>query len=305
MEIIFDEPINSKRAYREIRILNHLRHPSIVGLCDVISPVLEDYAKKQSKNRQLESSLKESKSYYSTPTSSYDENRNGSNNNSSSNSSSSYKYGNHNFIQIPRNLGSIFLVFEYMDTDLSKIIKSNQYLSDEHVQYILYQVLDGIRYLHNHNIIHRDLKPANILVNCIDCTIKIADFGLARVVDNEFMPLKQSTNGSSSFDYPSSTTTTSATSSEAAAKSSLTAQRNHHQLTSMRRFQNLSNDSLDGGAGVNAGFGSICINGSISTSNDSHAVPSSSVITSHDSERIAPAKPTLRRSLTKHVVTRW
>lgn len=43
-------------------------------------------------------------------------------------------------------------------------------------------MLDGLRYVHQSNVIHRDLKPANILISCSDCTVKIADFGLSRVV---------------------------------------------------------------------------------------------------------------------------
>merc|ERR1719229_116871 len=48
-----------------------------------------------------------------------------------------------------------------------------------HRCFILYQILCGIRYLHQCDVIHRDLKPENILIDS-DCTIKITDFGMAR-----------------------------------------------------------------------------------------------------------------------------
>eukprot|EP01034_Spumella_vulgaris_P030867 gene30867-38149_t len=86
---------------------------------------------------------------------------------------------------IPRHLGDLYLIFEHCDTDLSKIIRSNQYLSNEHIQYILFQLLEGLLHIHKANVLHRDLKPANILVSCTDCSIKIADFGLARVVGGD------------------------------------------------------------------------------------------------------------------------
>lgn len=147
MKNIFDEPIDAKRAYREMHILRHLKHPSIVALLDVMSPNVT----LEVKDNLLESFLGNTGS------------------------------------AIPRNLGDLYLVFEFVDTDLAKIIKSNQFLSLDHVQYMLYQVLDGLRYIHMTNVIHRDLKPANILVSCTDCTIKIADFGLARVVGSELI----------------------------------------------------------------------------------------------------------------------
>ena len=67
-----------------------------------------------------------------------------------------------------------------METDLSSIIKSPQPLSDAHVQFFLYQILRGLKYIHSSNVIHRDLKPRNLLVNS-NCDLKICDFGLARV----------------------------------------------------------------------------------------------------------------------------
>jgi len=77
------------------------------------------------------------------------------------------------------------IVFEFVDTDLSKLIASEQYFSTLHVQYMLYQLLLGIKYMHSANIAHRDLKPANILVN-EDCSLKICDFGLSRGVSENF-----------------------------------------------------------------------------------------------------------------------
>lgn len=76
----------------------------------------------------------------------------------------------------------LYLVFEYVDTDLYKLIMSPQYLTTEHIQTFLYQMLTGLKYIHSFSVIHRDLKPANILLN-EDCSLKICDFGLARIVN--------------------------------------------------------------------------------------------------------------------------
>jgi serine/threonine protein kinase len=66
-----------------------------------------------------------------------------------------------------------------METDLTQIIKSNQPLSEQHVQFFTYQILRGLKYLHSAGILHRDLKPRNLLVNS-NCDLKICDFGLSR-----------------------------------------------------------------------------------------------------------------------------
>lgn len=73
----------------------------------------------------------------------------------------------------------IYVVTELLETDLSQIIKSNQTLSDEHIQFFIYQILRGLKYVHSCGILHRDLKPRNLLVNS-NCDLKICDFGLSR-----------------------------------------------------------------------------------------------------------------------------
>ena len=49
---------------------------------------------------------------------------------------------------------------------------------------MLYQIADGLNYLHEKNIIHRDLKCENILINQ-DNKCQIADFGFARKMEED------------------------------------------------------------------------------------------------------------------------
>ncbi|ESN96461.1 hypothetical protein HELRODRAFT_107531 [Helobdella robusta] len=76
----------------------------------------------------------------------------------------------------------LYVLTELMQSDLHKIISSNQTLTVEHVKIFVYQILRGLKFLHSANIIHRDIKPGNLLVNG-DCKLKICDFGLARVYE--------------------------------------------------------------------------------------------------------------------------
>ncbi|XP_075470253.1 mitogen-activated protein kinase 14 isoform X2 [Ascaphus truei] len=77
----------------------------------------------------------------------------------------------------------VYLVTHLMGADLNNIVKC-QKLTDDHVQFLIYQILRGLKYIHSADIIHRDLKPSNLAVN-EDCELKILDFGLARLTDEE------------------------------------------------------------------------------------------------------------------------
>lgn len=78
-----------------------------------------------------------------------------------------------------QNDKDIYLIFEYMDTDLHAVIKKGTLLKDIHKRYVMYQLLKAIKYLHSGNVIHRDQKPSNVLLDT-DCIVKLCDFGLAR-----------------------------------------------------------------------------------------------------------------------------
>jgi len=84
------------------------------------------------------------------------------------------------FVSSP-NFDDVYIITPCLDTDVSQLLKSHS-LTDTHVEYIMYQILRGLKYVHSANILHRDLKPANVLLN-YDCHVKLCDFGLARGYD--------------------------------------------------------------------------------------------------------------------------
>ncbi|KAJ2738139.1 MAPK protein hog1, partial [Coemansia sp. BCRC 34301] len=78
-------------------------------------------------------------------------------------------------------LEDIYFVTELLGTDLYRLRQSRP-LEKQFIQYFLYQILRGLKYVHSAGVIHRDLKPSNIVVN-ENCDLRICDFGLARVQD--------------------------------------------------------------------------------------------------------------------------
>jgi len=79
----------------------------------------------------------------------------------------------------------LVLVFEYMLSDLSEVIRNHeQPISEPQVKSYMRMLLNGVEFCHANNIMHRDLKPANLLISSTGY-LKIADFGLARVFDND------------------------------------------------------------------------------------------------------------------------
>lgn len=80
------------------------------------------------------------------------------------------------------NFDHILVVTDYCQSDLKKLFKSPIHLELIHIATLTYNILAAMKYLHSAEVLHRDLKPANILIN-EDCSVKVADFGLARSVE--------------------------------------------------------------------------------------------------------------------------
>lgn len=77
-------------------------------------------------------------------------------------------------------VGDVFMVFEYVEYDLSVILKAKHFeLSPDLIKSFSHQLLTGVEYLHNKGVLHRDIKGANLLISRNN-VLKIADLGLAR-----------------------------------------------------------------------------------------------------------------------------
>ena len=57
----------------------------------------------------------------------------------------------------------------------------------QHIQFIIYQLLKALKFIHSAGLLHRDIKPSNILLDA-NCFIKLCDFGLCRSITVDDTP---------------------------------------------------------------------------------------------------------------------
>jgi serine/threonine protein kinase len=83
----------------------------------------------------------------------------------------------------------VFMIFEYAELNLfqyvEKIRRRGETIPERKIKEIIYQLTNGMQFIHHNGYFHRDIKPENILIlnehsNSCEDFIKIADFGLAR-----------------------------------------------------------------------------------------------------------------------------
>ncbi|NWU52214.1 MAK kinase, partial [Dromas ardeola] len=82
--------------------------------------------------------------------------------------------------EVIRENDHLYFVFEYMKENLYQLMKDrNKLFPESAIRNMMYQILQGLAFIHKHGFFHRDMKPENLL--CIGPElVKIADFGLAR-----------------------------------------------------------------------------------------------------------------------------
>ena len=87
------------------------------------------------------------------------------------------------------NLDYIFIVMEYIEGGtLGQYIKKHNFNFTEHqAANIIYQIAQGVKYLHSYGIVHRDLKPDNIMITQPNDLgiLKIMDFGLSKILSSQ------------------------------------------------------------------------------------------------------------------------
>ena len=78
-----------------------------------------------------------------------------------------------------------YIAMEYLKGgDLAKYIKKDNLLPITKVLSLIQRAADGLGYAHGFNVVHRDIKPANIMWDPETDTMKITDFGIARITDS-------------------------------------------------------------------------------------------------------------------------
>ena len=78
-----------------------------------------------------------------------------------------------------------YIAMEFLKgRDLAEFCKGDHLLPVPTVVSIVIRVAEALAYAHKQNVVHRDIKPANIMYELESDTVKVTDFGIARITDS-------------------------------------------------------------------------------------------------------------------------
>lgn len=78
---------------------------------------------------------------------------------------------------------NIYIVLELCKRrSMMELHKRRRVITDYECRFYIFEILEGVKYLHDNRIIHRDLKLGNLFLNDM-LNVKIGDFGLATRID--------------------------------------------------------------------------------------------------------------------------
>jgi CHASE2 domain-containing sensor protein/tRNA A-37 threonylcarbamoyl transferase component Bud32 len=78
-----------------------------------------------------------------------------------------------------------YIAMEFLKgKDLADVTKDGHLLPVPKVLSIVARVAEALAYAHKQNVVHRDIKPANIMYEIDSDTVKVTDFGIARITDS-------------------------------------------------------------------------------------------------------------------------
>lgn len=100
------------------------------------------------------------------------------------------------------NTNSFCTVLEYCEgPDLGYHLKKHKTLPEKEARIILKQIVNGVKYLNQNNpkVIHYDLKPQNVLFH--KGIIKISDFGLCKILDDDATKMELTSQGLGTYWY--------------------------------------------------------------------------------------------------------
>ncbi len=95
-----------------------------------------------------------------------------------------------------------YMAMEYLEgQELRTILGGESMIPIESALHIATQVADALHFAHERQVVHRDIKPANVMV-LNDGLIKITDFGIARMRNNEVKTMTGMILGSPKYMSP-------------------------------------------------------------------------------------------------------